>query len=251
MAGLSGTQPPPLQLSAMPFLLAIALGPGAAMLGVYMPARLAAGISPIEGIRAMVLSRRAAVFFWLTLAGIVLVTGSGLTLWGCMRGWVPVELTVYAGVVFLGAFALVFPALLNPLARAVSFVLQPVLGVEAELAQQQIVRRANRAGLTAGVLFVAVAAGIGLGTTILNNVEEVRQWQRRTMAGDFFVRAMFQDRATGTAIAMPDSVGEEIRRIPGVTGVSTIRFLGVQVVPNAPPSAGASGTKPTGCNPWA
>ena len=230
MARLSGSPAPHVQWSVVPFLLAGALGPGAALLGAYLPARLAGKVSPLEGIRAVMLSTRAAVSFWLTASGLLLLGGSGLMLWACIRGWLPVALSVPSGVVFLGAFALVFPIFLGPLAHAAALLLRPLVGVEGELAWHQIVRRPSRAGLTSGVLYVAVATAIGLGTTILSNVEDVHRWQRRTMAGDFFVRAMFQDHATGKAIVLPESVGDEIRKLPGVTYVGTVRFLPIEAV---------------------
>ena len=68
-------------------------------------------------------------------------------------------------------------------------VVGPLLGYEGQLARRQVCRRPTRTGLTIGVLYMAMLTGIGLGTTIINNVNDVKRWYRQTLAGDFFVRA--------------------------------------------------------------
>ena len=65
---------------------------------------------------------------------------------------------------------------------------------------------------------------IGLGTTIVNNVEDVRQWYQRTMVGDFLAAAAADPNA-GMGAEVPLSL-EHIRQVPGVTNVDTVRFIG-------------------------
>ena len=52
---------------------------------------------------------------------------------------------------------------------------------------------------------------IGLGTTIVNNVEDVRQWYQRTMVGDFLLRAAAADPNAGMGAEVPLSLEHEIR----------------------------------------
>ncbi len=75
--------------------------------------------------------------------------------------------------------------------------LYPVLRVEGRIAQRQVLRRRVRTTLTIGLLYIAVSTAISLGTTILNCVEDIRTWQAKTFKGDFIVRAMMPDLATG------------------------------------------------------
>ena len=226
---LKGSPAPQLRWTMEPFLLAAGIGPGMALLGAYLPARLAGGVSPLEGIRAPVLFDSRRVSWWMTLGGIAVFTASGLLVAACIKGLLPSGVSVPAGVVFLASFALVIPILLRPVGRGVAVLMSPWLGVEAELAEIQLTRRSTRCGLTAGVLYIAVGTGVGLGTTILNNVQDVREWYSKTIVGDFFVRAMFPDQATGVALPMPDSFGDELRHIEGVTGVETARFMSAEV----------------------
>jgi putative ABC transport system permease protein len=232
LAGLSllrGWPAPQLQWTVEPLLLAAGIGPGMALLGAYFPARLAGRVSPLEGLRSPVLFDSRRVSKWMTLTGVALFAVSGLLVAGCIKGWLPSGVSVPAGVVFLASFALVIPILLRPVGRGVAALLSPWLGVEAELAEIQITRRSARCGLTAGVLYIAVATGVGLGTTILNNVQDVRNWYRKTVVGDFFVRAMFPDPATGAALPLPDSYADDLRKIEGVTGLDAVRFTSTEV----------------------
>ncbi len=232
MAQLTASPPPAIQLTWAPFLWAVTLGPGVALLGAYVPARQAGRVSPLEGIRAASPSEGEGVSRSMTLAGVALSVLGGLLFGACIGGWLPIVVSVPAGIVFLVSFVLVLPALLRPLAYAVAAVLHPLLGTTWFLAHRQILRRRTRTGLTVGVLYIAVAMGIGLGTTIINNVQDVRNWYRRTMVGDFFVRAAFPDPATGLAVEMDASLGKEIRGIPGVIQMDTIRFLEADVADN-------------------
>jgi putative ABC transport system permease protein len=225
LAQLSATPPPPMEITYWPFLQAALIGPGTAVLGAYFPARFAGKISPLEGIRSAVTSDRAPLPRWVTITGVAAVVLGSSILMACIFGWLPVGLVVPSGIVFLVAFVLVVPSLLGPFAWAAAALIRPAAGIEADLARRQLARRRLRSGLTIGVLYVAVATGIGLGSTIVNNVQDVHDWYRRTMVGDFFVRAMFSSTTTGEAVAMPASFAADIRLLPGVASVDTLRFI--------------------------
>jgi putative ABC transport system permease protein len=79
--------------------------------------------------------------------------------------------------------------------------------------------------LTVGVLYVAMAVGIGLGSVIIATVGDVRNWYRQTLVGDFFLRAAFPNRATGQTLVVDSGLTRQIRAIPGVTNVDTVRFF--------------------------
>ena len=83
-----------------------------------------------------------------------------------------------------------------------------MLRLEGRLAYRQVRRRTIRTALTAGVLYIAVTVGIGLGTTVLNNVNDVRKWSDQTLAGDFYVRAMMPDAATAVTTRVPAEIAE-------------------------------------------
>lgn len=229
IAQAQGAETPPLHFTAGPFVFAALIGPLVSLAAAYVPMRIAARIPPLEGIRPVVSLDRADVSSWIIATSLALCLAGGLVLVGCILGWFPAVWSIPSGIVFTVAWVPVFPGLLRPVAPRLAALLAPFLGTEGRLGCVQLLRRSARAGLTGGVLFIAVSTGIGLGTTIINNVEDVRTWYRRTMVGDFFLRAMFANPATGQTVPMPESLGLQIARIPGITNVDTIRFLGGQV----------------------
>ena len=80
-----------------------------------------------------------------------------------------------------------------------------------------------RTGLTVGVLVVAISSGLGLGHAILNNVNDVRQWYRRNMSGDFLLQA-HQAGVPADTLAEEKEVVEQLGRVDGVERVATLRF---------------------------
>jgi putative ABC transport system permease protein len=216
-------------VSVGPFLLASILGPLLSVVAMSVPAWIASRVSPLEGMRPAVAESMTKVPWSFTLAGIATFLITLGILLGCIWEYLPISLITYAGVVFTVAFVLLIPAVLGPLTRAVAAVMRPFLGVEGQVAARQVIRRRARATLTIGVLYVAVSSGIALGTMILNSVEDVRTWQKKTMVGDFFVRALENDPATSLGVPIPEATGTEIRSIPGVAMVEAFSAANIQV----------------------
>jgi putative ABC transport system permease protein len=63
---------------------------------------------------------------------------------------------------------------------------------------------------------------------VIDNVNDVRSWYRKTIIADFFLRAMAPDMATGLAADLPDSLGAEVRKVPGITSLDTVRLVSVK-----------------------
>ncbi len=115
------------------------------------------------------------------------------------------------------------------LCQAQSFIqriIAPILGVEARLAQRQLLRHRGRTTLITSVLFIAISTGIGLACTIIDNVRNVEQWCSRALVGDFFVRAAMPDLSTGRAADLPEEFGESLRSLPVLlASIDSLRFL--------------------------
>ncbi|MBI4618312.1 MAG: ABC transporter permease [Planctomycetes bacterium] len=219
-----------LKITAQPFLLAALLGPGISLAGVLVPALRAGKVSPLEGLArespAAASSRRRK---WPFFAGLGALAVAFALAAGFMLGRLPAELSPLSLVVGLVGCVLIIPAGVGPLARIVSRALSGFLGVEGDLAERQLVRNRTRTSLTVGVLFVAIAVGIGMGNSILANIRDVRDWYERAIVGDFFVRGSLPDAATGRAFALSEDVGRDIAALPGVAGVDRVRFLSAEL----------------------
>ncbi|MEO7402124.1 MAG: FtsX-like permease family protein, partial [Burkholderiales bacterium] len=59
----------------------------------------------------------------------------------------------------------------------------------------------------------------GLANSVMDNVADVRNWYKKSIVADFFVRATPPDMATGTAPTLPAEVGEALK---AVTGIKTL-----------------------------
>jgi len=71
---------------------------------------------------------------------------------------------------------------------------------------------------------VVVVTGVGMGNSVLNNIQDVRSWIRRTIVCDFVIRVMMPSMTGAEAAELPENVLPDVRAVPGVTSVETIAF---------------------------
>ena len=128
----------------------------------------------------------------MSVSGIALLIIVAILLVGSVHGWLPSWLSIELGALDMAVVVLVIPVLVRPLAAFAGWLLRPLGIREIRLAEQQIVRRPVRSALTIGVVYVATAIGIGLGSIISTTVGDVRSWYRQTLQGDFFLRRVPQ-----------------------------------------------------------
>jgi len=220
---------PDVQVDLGSFAVAACLGPVMALVATYIPAHQAARVTPLEALRPLVSDASARLPLWFIVTAVLAYGITGAMLAAAIGGWLPVQWTIPVGTVFMVAFIPLTLTLLGPLVRLAAIPARRWLGVEGQLACRQLVRRRSRTGLTLGLLVLAISTGMGLGTTITNNIDDVRAWLRQTHAGDFFVRAMMADPGEGRAADMPEELGAEIRAIPGIWGLGSLRFVNAEV----------------------
>jgi putative ABC transport system permease protein len=168
-------------------LVAVALGPAVAALASLVPALAARRVSPVEALGDVELRRAEHFPLWAAAAGVVAWCVSVVLVLLVMRERIAPEAAIPAGLLMLVAFIVVIPAVVVPVVRAAVWLLSPWFQTEGRLAGDQLLARSTRSGLTVGVLVVALSAGLGLGTAIVNNVDDVRDWYRRSLTGDVFL----------------------------------------------------------------
>ncbi|MFM7929687.1 MAG: hypothetical protein ACKO9Q_18435, partial [Pirellula sp.] len=66
---------------------------------------------------------------------------------------------------------------------------------------------------------------LGMAFTILDNIRDVQLWYKRTIVGDFFVRAAMPDMSSGHAADMPDGFAEKVAAVDGILVSDTMRFV--------------------------
>lgn len=209
--------------------LALIFGPGIAYVGAYVPAWQAARISPLEGMswappeHAESFSRPGLI------VGIVTFIAGFAWLYATVIGWASLGHSVEGAIAMLVGLVFILPAALRPLTWLAAAISRRVAPVETNLARREVLRNRWRSALTIGVLFIASATGIGLASSVLDNINDVRQWYRTTVVGDFFVRAFVPDLATGTSADIPEQVGGELQQIPGIERITTGRLVSMRI----------------------
>ena len=227
MARLSASAPIPLQLSCAPFVLAMLLGIGVAVLATYLPAGTQAGSRPWKqfGLRRRRCQHAASRLTTVGGAALFVVSGAGGRR---LHSRLAADRRFHSrrrhlsGGLRLG----------HPRTGAAVGAFRPHVDLPASASGRRFGRATTglpqrAGGLTVGVLYIAIAAGVGLGTTIINNVQDVHNWNRRTMEGDFLVCAAFADPTTARACKCRKPLGDEIRSMNGVVSVDTIRYFHV------------------------
>jgi len=223
MQQLLGADLPTTWPSPTAILFGACVGPAVSLLAAWMVARQSRRLSPLAGITGI----EPIGLDQYPIRTTLLCAAIWSAAVGCLAAvsfeWLPASWAIPAGLAMLVAFILLIPAALRPMVGGLTRLTPSALRTEGFLAARQLQQRSTRTGLTVGVLVVAISNGLGLGHAILNNVNDVRQWYRRSMSGDFFLQSL---NASSPADApMPEKqVVEQIRQVDGVARVATLRF---------------------------
>ncbi len=229
LSRLLQTSLPAMSLGCFEVCVALAVGEGISLLGVLIPAYRATLVSPMEGMGQVAREDTEGASYWATVVGgLISATSAGLLV-ACVEGWLSIDFAVTTSAFLLVGIVLLLPLILEYMSRIALWLLLPILRVEASLAQRQILRHRARSTLTVGVLFVAASTGIGLSSAILDNIQDVRQWYQRSLVGDFYVRAAMPNMEDGTSPVIPEEVGTEIHKLPGIINVDSARMCTVRV----------------------
>jgi putative ABC transport system permease protein len=225
---LMQTSLPPGHVTGASLALAVLFGLGISLVGAYLPARRAMKLTPLEAMRVLADRGSRGVSARTFGPGLAVVAVAVVLLAASVLGWLPTEVSVPAAVALLIGAVMLVPPVLNPFSRMIEHALSAVLGVERRLGRRQLLRHRGRTSLTVGVLFVTLSLGIGLANSIVDNVADVKHWYQQVLVGDFFVRAMMPEMATGTAADVPEGLGKQIAAIRGVTDVDPVRFVSAE-----------------------
>lgn len=216
---------PASSLTWTPIAVAMLCGITVSLVGALIPAFVATYASPADAMKPIP-SQPPRISPWIYFAAGVamfLVGGAiqvvaAMELFSLRDGTAGIA-TMIIGVVFM------LPASLGLLTAITSAPIAPSFPIETMLARRQILRNPGRSSMTIGILLVAMAMGLGMASTILDNIRDVRSWYRRSIVGDFFVRAAMPDMSSGHAADMPDDFPAKVEQVSGVALVDTLRFV--------------------------
>ncbi|MBL9165259.1 MAG: ABC transporter permease [Planctomycetaceae bacterium] len=225
MGAIYETTLPPIRFDAEPFIWAGVFGVGMSLLGAIVPAVKASRLNPLDALRDVLPDEIEGGSRWLVAAGVFTVIVCGALLALSIMGRLNSSVAVYAGVLGLVGLVLILPVALPVITRTVAALLPRRMRVEGRIASRQLLIHRSRTTLTVGVVFIAASAAIGLANTVLDNVQDVKNWYEKTLIADFFVRATMPDMATGLAADLPDGLDKEILAVNGVQGIDAIRLI--------------------------
>jgi putative ABC transport system permease protein len=228
MQRLIGAQIAPPHLSLFAIVVSIALGPLIAAAAAVVPAIQSRKVSAQEALGNFEPRRGERFPLWAFAAGTLTIIAAMVLMQFVVTGRLPPAAAIPVGLMMLLAFIVVLPVVIVPVARGSAWLIGPWLGIEGQLAVDQLLQRAVRTGLTAGVLVVALNTGLGLGNAILNNVAEVRQWHRRWVSAD--VSLMDPSAADATVDAADrDQLRAKLASQDDVARVVEMRFLPARI----------------------
>jgi putative ABC transport system permease protein len=210
--------------------LGLGLGIGLSLCAIWLPARSLSRTPPVVLFRAGGQpSYGGPVRARFALAALVCLALGAWVLFECGTGrftpalgrnvFPPALVLTLAGLVGLVAPRL--PGLLARLERPA----RGVFGVEGGLAIRLLGRRPDRAARAVGVGFITVTVVVGFGHTVLNSLADVRVWTERAVPADLLVRGAPPDPGFVLNVALPDSLGDDLRALDGVGCVDRIAFL--------------------------
>jgi putative ABC transport system permease protein len=212
--------------NATNWIASIVLGVGFTIASAYFPARTAMQITPMEALRPALGSTeyrkdRNRAF----IGGGLLV----LALFGLLVGGMIV--TSLAVLAFVIGLILVTPALVRPVATAFGWLFHFLFPREGELAQQNLARQPGRAATTASAMMIGLALTVAMLGMITSLANGFMTYLDKSLGSDFILMPTSLVLGGGNIGAAP-TLAEEIARVPGVSGVTTIRLANSQIKGN-------------------
>jgi putative ABC transport system permease protein len=198
-------------------------------LASFLPAQQASRVVPLEALTA---AEREGGHKWLRrslLAGTGLILVSLGVIVGCIAGFIHVSAAIPASVVWLIGLSGVVPAVWRPLSWVASLPIRALSSVELMLAHESLLHRPVRTMMSAAVLFIGMAASIGVLNTTLNNIASVRNYASHTISGDYIIRPLNLRRDPGMTPDLPSEVEAAVRKLRGIQTVEAVRFAEVLV----------------------
>jgi putative ABC transport system permease protein len=220
---------PGIEITPRPFIYGGMCGIGISLLAALIPARKARTLSPLEAMRDVLPGEIAGTSWWFVGAGVIIEVLGSLVIALSIFGILPMQATIFASILLLVGLVFLLPMFLKPVSGVVALLLRPFFPIEGRLARRQLLRHRTRTALTVGVVFIAAATGIGLANSVIDNVNDVREWYRKTIVADFFMRASAPSMSDYTSAELPEDLGSELKKVDGITSLNALRLARAEV----------------------
>jgi putative ABC transport system permease protein len=203
-------------------LVSFLMGVAASLAGAYLPARAAGRVDP-----ALALQKGKYQLLFLggnrvrRLVGLLLLLASmglGFTQWA---NTLQVQLVIFA-LLFI-SLALLVPTFSHLLAGLLRWPMGRLFGMEGRLASDSLVQAPRRTSATVAALMFSLAFVLIMATFSVSVKASLAKWIEFSINPDLFVSA--SESLTARTFQFPASVGDELKKVPGVRQVDYVRIL--------------------------
>ncbi len=207
-------------------ILSITMGVGITLLAGLLPAQSASRVTPLEALRPSLggvsFKRVAGFSFW--AGAISMMVGVAILI---MR---QAALLGLGAIFFVGGLILMAPALINPIAVLFGNLLAVLYARDgaAQLAEGNLSRQPGRATVTASTTMIALAVVIMIASVLSSVAITFTRILEKSLGSDYlFMPPTLAVWGSNTGAA--PHLAQELREVPGVELVSTLRFAGSQI----------------------
>ena len=198
--------------------MSILLGVGVTVAAALLPARAAGRVTPLEAMRPQlgeVYERRVGRQAWIG-TGLVVASLFGLTTGSS-------SLIGLGAVVFLVGFAMLAPAVVNPLAEWASRPLEVLFSREGAIARSNLQRNPGRSGITVTAVMLGLASIVATISMVTSIFAGFTSYLDKSLSSDYLLMPQSIILAQGNVAAGPRLAGE-VQAVPGIGAVSTLRL---------------------------
>jgi putative ABC transport system permease protein len=200
------------------------LGTAASLVGAWLPARAAGRVDPALALQK---GKYQVLFLgenrYRRWVGLILLLASMLI------GFMPWADSLRVQVVVMGvlfaSLALLAPTFSHLLAGLLRWPMGRLFGMEGRLASDSLVQAPRRTSATVAALLFSLAFVLVMATFSVSVSAAIARWIDSSINPDLFVSA--SESLTARTFQFPASVGDELRKVPGVRQVDEVRLFNI------------------------
>jgi putative ABC transport system permease protein len=213
----------PLHVSWLVLLVCVAAGTATAVLAALVPALQAAREEPADAVRRSP-PTAGPMHLLLQLFAVGLLLGAGVV---CVVGreYLPKRAGVHVGVVLLLVGTLILtPVLAAVVGRSLQPLFRLLVGLEGQLAADNLLRSPVRTGLVIAALAATGALMVGVSGFVRSTQTAIMAWVDQSIAADLFVTCGGSLHTASLMQPMDQRLGQQLHTLPGVDAILGIRF---------------------------
>lgn len=230
LGGVVATQISLISIPAGGLVQSVGVGTAVTLASALFPALQASRVSPLEALRVQAkASSPVQSITWLSGLALMFVAWSAMyhIPW---RPEVAYNVGTTAILLLLFGATLVVPLVVGVSEQMARPVATATFGNEGALGSGNVRRSLGRTSLTVAALMVGLSMVIANSSLAAAFIHDITAWVETALGGDLYVRA---------PLPMRESFERQLAALPGVGGVTKVRYFAVKVAPGQLPADAA------------